>query len=84
MSQKLGFSATFAPVEHLLMCVYHGQSTEKNTMTLSRFFAMKHGNSIFFEYGTKGRDVKWRSDPQARSAFHSPHQPPPFRLKMPT
>lgn len=29
-----------------------------------RYFTMKHGNGIFLEYGTKGRDVRWRNDPQ--------------------
>ena len=30
-----------------------------------KFFAMKHGNGIFMEYGTKGRDVEWRDNAQA-------------------
>lgn len=29
-----------------------------------KFFTMKHGNGIFLEYGTKGRDVEWRDNPQ--------------------
>jgi deoxyribodipyrimidine photolyase len=29
-----------------------------------KFFTMKHGNGIFLEYGTKGRDVEWRDNPE--------------------
>ena len=29
-----------------------------------RFFAIKHGNSIFFEVGTVGKHLEWNSDPQ--------------------
>lgn len=30
-----------------------------------KFFSMKHGSNIFMEYGTQGRDVRWRGDPSA-------------------
>lgn len=30
-----------------------------------KFFTMRHGNKIFMEYGTHGRDVQWRGDARA-------------------
>lgn len=30
---------------------------------------MKHGSKIFMEYGTQGRDVRWRNDPQVRFSY---------------
>ena len=29
-----------------------------------RFFALKHGNAIFYERGISGRPVEWKDDPQ--------------------
>ena len=29
-----------------------------------RFFALKHGNAIFYERGISGRPVEWKNDPQ--------------------
>ena len=33
-----------------------------------RFFALKHGNAMFFEKGTVGKELKWNSDMEVRRA----------------
>ena len=43
-----------------------------------KFFTMKHGNGIFLEYGTKGRDVEWRNNPQVGHPVSVFSQPLPL------
>ncbi len=50
------YCATFRCVHLLLFCSLD--------YSLVRFFALKHGNRIFFETGTSGLPLVWNPDPE--------------------